>query len=696
VGYRLAVDVGGTFTDYVLENLATGQRRFFKVLTTPRDLAGGILSGLQVLAEREKVELDEIAFLLHATTVAVNAIIERRGAPTGVITTRGFRDVLFIGRQKRYDTYDLTVDKIPPLIPRRWVVEVTERINCQGQVLTPIDIDEARSAIQTLLQQGIISIAICLLHSYANPSHEQKLAALVHEMAPHVAVSTSCEVAAKYREYERFSTTVANAFVKPVFARYLRDLTNRSRERGLRGTIAIMQSSGGMIDPTLAAEFPVRVIESGPAAGAYMAGMVARECGLDSVLAFDMGGTTAKVCLITQGEPLIGDTLEVAGLRGKRGSGFPLLVPGVDLVEIGAGGGSIATVRGGVLHVGPESAGADPGPACYERGGAEPTVTDANLLLGYLNPHYFLGGEMTLSEAHARRAIARVAQALGVDLAGAAWGVFEVANASMERAIRVMSIERGYDPRKLSLIAYGGAGPIHAVFLARSLRIPRVVIPAGAGVGSAIGILTADWRVDVGRTHVLSINTTPFCIELMAQIFNELEREALTQLRQVGLPAQHALVRRRVYARYRGQGFEVRVDLTRSTVDENYLTDLVNRFQQAYSQRYGNILPSREVEVVDWLVTATVPNPRPSRTVPTEATKPLGAPARVSQRPITVGRGRTEAAKVYRRDELSPGTNVIGPCVIEERESTTVLFPGDRATITPHGHLFIEVGGEGS
>src|SRR5437773_1114567 len=502
VSYRIGFDVGGTFTDFVLQSPA-GELTTAKRLTTYPDPSEACLAGLDALLAAAGVAWSDVAQAVHGTTLGSNVVIERKARGVGLLTTRGFRDVLLIGREKRYQVYDLQIDKPRPLVPRRLIGEVTERILADGSVRTPLDDADARRAIRGLAERGVTTLAVCLLHAYLNPEHEQRVAALVAAEAPHITVTLSHEVSPTFREYERTSTTVVNAYVMTALREYLRGLAAAMAERGYRGRLFVMQSSGGIATAEAMQRYPVRMIESGPAAGALMAAVYGELTGYRDLIAFDMGGTTAKLALIERGRPDTTPAFELHRVNNAPGSGLPVNIQAIDLVEIGAGGGSIARARLGVIAVGPESAASTPGPVCYGRGGAEPTVTDANVVLGYINPDFFAGGSIRLQAAAAARAVeTKVARPLGLALEDAAWGIHAIVNTNMELATRVVSIERGRDPRGLTLVAFGGSGPVHGCRLAQALGIPRVILPASAGVTAAIGLLAAEVRFDVARTFV--------------------------------------------------------------------------------------------------------------------------------------------------------------------------------------------------
>src|SRR6185437_14748550 len=503
---EIAFDIGGTFTDFVLRDTETGHTDIWKVPTS-RQPADAVLAGLGARIADGSLPPARIVRASHATTIATNAILERKGSRTALLTTKGFRDILLIGRQKRYDTNNLHIDKPRPLVERADILEVRERVAPDGSVLQPLTEVEAAAVANRVAAGGYDSVAIVFLHAYANAAHEQQMAAALRERSPRKQLSLSSDIAPKYREYERTSTTVANAYVAPMVDSYLSALTGSLRELGVGTALSIMQSYGGVVSADLARAYPIRIVESGPAAGVLMCVELAREEGCHHVMTFDMGGTTAKLGAIDDGVPVLASSFEVDAVNYKKGSGLPISAMAIDLLEIGAGGGSIARTKMGLIAVGPDSAGAEPGPVCYGRGGTAPTITDANLVLGYLNPAYFNGGAMALDRDAAAAAIDRdIARPLYMGLEAAAWGIHSIANANMERAMRIVSIERGRDPRRYALVAFGGAGPLHASRLARALEVPRVIVPRGAGVGSALGLLVADKKVDFGMTRVLRLN----------------------------------------------------------------------------------------------------------------------------------------------------------------------------------------------
>jgi N-methylhydantoinase A len=629
--------------------------------------------------------------LIHGTTLATNALIERKGARVGLLATAGFRDAVEIGREGRYDMYDLFIDPPVPLVPRQRRIEVTERVLADGSVLRPLDPVQARAAIAELGARGVEAIAICLLHAYRNPVHERALAALCAEILPGVPVSCSSDVVPEIREYERTSTTTANVYVMPLMARYLDDLERKLQELGVPGRLYVMMSAGGIATPETAKRVPVRLVESGPAAGALAAARSARQVGLDRLLSFDMGGTTAKACVIDRGEPLLAREFEVARAdRFKKGSGLPIRVPVVELIEIGAGGGSVARVdRMGLLKVGPDSAGADPGPACYGAGGQEPTVTDADLLLGYLDADFFLGGRMRLDVEAARRAIeTRVAQPMGLSVTEAAWGIHRVVNENMAAAARVHGIERGKDLRGYPLFAFGGAGPVHAWQVGQILRVPRVLVPHGAGALSAYGLLAAPLAFDFVRTAPQRLTAADW--ELINRLFQEMEAEGRRILRGAGVPDAEVTVRRSAEMRYFGQGHEVDVEIPTDILTEASLAPITSSFETAYRLLYSRTPMGVPLEALNWRAVISGPSPDLTITSGLETgagTEPTPKKHRAAYFPEAGGYVETP---VYDRYRLDPGARFAGPAIVEERESTTVIGPGALISVDAHRNLVAE------
>jgi len=681
---RIGVDIGGTFTDLVLVDETTGAVRVGKLLTTPKEPAQAVEQGVAALLHEAGRAPATVGAVIHGTTLATNALIERKGARTGLLTTAGFRDALEIGREGRYDMYDLFIDPPAPLVPRQLRLEVTERMLADGSVLTPLDASSAREAIGALVTQGVEAIAICLLHAYRNPAHERALADLVAEVAPGLPVSRSSEVVPEIREFERTSTTVANVYVMPLMARYLADLERKIHDLGVPGRLYIMLSSGGIATPEMARRAPIRLVESGPAAGALAAARLARQAGESRMLSFDMGGTTAKACVIDKGEPLVAREFEVARAdRFKKGSGLPIRVPVVEMIEVGAGGGSIARIDSlGLLKVGPDSAGADPGPACYALGGREPTVTDADLVLGYLDPDFFLGGRMRLDVEAARGAIEeRVARPLDFGVTEAAWGIHRVVNENMAAAARIHGIERGKDLRAYPLFAFGGAGPVHAWQVGRILRVPRVLVPFGAGAISAYGLLVAPLAFDFVRTAPQRLDAADW--PRINALFTEMEAEGRAILREAGLGDPEMRFRKSAEMRYVGQGHEVEVDVPAGALGPESLAALTRDFEAAYVALYSRTPMGVAIEALNWRVVVTGPPPDLSLDSVTRHETGVDSSAVVKKtRPAYF----PEAAgyvdtPVYDRYRLTPGMRFDGPAIVEERESTIVIGPGARIMV---------------
>ena len=686
--WRMAFDIGGTFTDFVLAGVGEAPR-FLKIASTPNDPSVAVIAGFDKLLTDAGISASSISTVLHATTVATNAIIERKGRPTALVTTAGFRDVLLIGRQKRYETYDLHMDKPPPLVARRNVLEVTERVGPNGEIEEPIDLVSLNAMVDTLAESDIESVAVSLLHAYANPTHEHIIKDALQARLPNLLVSLSSTISPKFREYERTSTTVANAYVRPIVADYISKLQSTLSKRGVENEMFIMQSAGGLISTTIAIEEPIRIVESGPAAGVLMSALVGTEAGEKSIITFDMGGTTAKLGAVDDGIPAITPTFEVDPIRYRPGSGLPINVPAIELLEIGAGGGSIARAEFGVIHIGPESAGADPGPICYGLGGQRATITDANLVLGYLNPHFFNAGAMKLDVHAAKIGVERdIGQPLHLEVDRAAWGIHAAANANMEKAMRIVSVERGRDPRQFALVAFGGAGPVHAARLAKAIGIPKVIVPFGAGVGSAIGLLRAEPKIDASITRVLEI--VPESHSHIADIYLKLKQQADRDLRRLGVDAVPNWSRYG-YLRYQGQGYEIRVDLPLVPIDSDYPDGVCRAFHDAYARNYGYHDKLATIEAVDWHLVATLETP--------EATLDLGwrAPEESSDslnnRQVWFAENANFVnTAIYDRRNLGENRLINGPAIVEDPEATIVIPPAMSATVSSQGHIIIDTG----
>jgi N-methylhydantoinase A len=684
--YRIGFDIGGTFTDFALHDRVTGQVHVWKRLSTPSDPSVGALAGLDDLLSAHGLSADQVEQVVHGTTIGANTVIERKGARTALITTDGFRDILIMQRPRRYSTYDLWFDKHEPLVPRRHIYEAVERVSFDGTVLKVLDEPAIRDIADSLAEEGIESAAVCFLHSYANGDHERRAAALVRESLPNLSVSISDEVAPMIGEYERASTTVVNAYIRPEFEQYLQRLESAMRRRGFAGRIFINQGNGGLTTPAEVEEFPVRALESGPAAGVSMAAVLGQTIGRSEIIAFDMGGTTAKACLIEGGVPRMERVFDVDQTLMRQGTGLPVAVPTVDLIEIGAGGGSIADVHLGIIEVGPESAGADPGPVCYARGGRRPTVTDANVVLGYLNPDFFLGGEMELDVDGARTAIAQqIGHPLGLGEAEAAWGVHEAVSSNMEHAIRSVSIERGRDPRDLTLVAFGGAGPSHAARLARNLGVREVVFPAAAGIASAVGLLQAAPRTDITRTVVIPLDDSGF--ERLRAELAEIEQGVVAMLERISTDHAGRTLRRSVDMRYVGQGHVVEVELP-DLATTDFLRSLRDRFASKYAELFGYSYDTATPQIVAVTVTGSVPAPAFELPLNDAHGELPSGRARPVYFPETDGFVDCET---YRRDELPAGCEIVGPAVIEDGQCAALLLPGDHATVDAHRNVIARI-----
>jgi len=692
--WRVGIDIGGTFTDAALVDGETGQVRVVKVLTTPEDPARGFMCALERgLAECGAGGRD-VAAVVHATTVATNAIIEGKTARVGMLVTRGFRDILEIGRQIRSRLYDVHLQKPAPLVPRRWSLEVSERLDAEGSVLEPLDLAEVRAAVLRLRDERVEAVVICFLHSYLNPAHERAAAAIVREKMPDTWLSVSSEVCPEFREYLRGSTAAVNAAVMPIVSRYVDALESRLAALGTTAPFYVMQSNGGVMTSASAKERPVYMVESGPAAGVIAAGAVAAPYRYANVLSFDMGGTTAKVGLIQDGRLRLSTEMEVGAqavtpLGEGRGGGYPVHTPVIDLVEVGAGGGSEAWIdAGGALRVGPRSAGARPGPACYGRGGDVPTITDANLALGRLDPSFFLGGEMSLDAASARRAIAqRVATPLGLDPLAAASGIVEIANAHMIGAMRLVSVQRGYDPRDFVLVAFGGAGPLHANALARELGIPTVLVPPSPGIASAVGMLATDIRHEFVATRRLRLDgLAPAALEAL---FAEFVAEGEARLARDGVLLADRRMLRSADLRYHGQSFELPVTVPPGPLSAADAERLRDEFHAMHERAYGYAAPDDPVELVNVRLAAVGVTPKPRR-APLPEGGPMATRALKGPREVWFAEaGGFRPTLVLDRGKLLRGNVIDGPAIIEEHDASTLVHPGWTATVDEHGNLVL-------
>ncbi len=680
---RVAVDIGGTFTDVVVFDESKSSVVLAKALTTPAELAKGVQEGLGKTA----VPLESVVALIHGSTVVVNAIIERTGAKTALVTTKGFRDVYEIGRINRPESFNPRFRKHRPLIPRENIFELSERILADGSVRTPFDEREAREIAGIIREEGFEAVAVLFLHSYRSPEHEIRMCEILRQVDPNLFISASHELSREYREYERTSTVAANAYVGPKVSQYLGDLDARLRGDKFAGNLLIMQSNGGLSDVALARRQCIQMMESGPAGGVVGAMALCELLNLESVIAFDMGGTTAKACVIRRGEPSLSPDYFIGGYN----EGLAIRIPVLDIVEVGTGGGSLAWLdEGGGLHVGPRSAGAEPGPASYGRGGTEPTVTDANVVLGRLSPERFLGGEMRLDRRAAEDALReRVAQPLHVNLERAAAGMLQVATAAMANAVRHVTLERGLDPRDFTLIAYGGGGPLHAASVAKELSISTVIIPNAPGHFSALGMLMADLRRDYVQT--LFVRMDDLEMPELEERFAALEAEGRKALEASGITTDRIVFERSADMRYVGQEHAVAVRMPSSVSDETARAEIKRLFDEAHDLRYSHSAPEESADIVSLRVSAIGRLEKPHfPKIPDDSAIP-GAAERGTRTVVFEDVGALEA-KVFDRTKLLAGNVITGPAIIEEAASTTIVEPGDTVTVNPYGHLIMRLG----
>jgi 5-oxoprolinase (ATP-hydrolysing) len=687
--YRVGFDIGGTFTDLVLLDAGTSTIKLHKCLTTPRDPSLGALKGLSELLTSAGLTLADVSEIVHGTTLVTNALVERKGAKLGMLTTQGFRDVIEFGTEQRYDIYDLFLQFPKPLVDRRLRIEVPERMDRDGNVVTPLDLESVRRAARQLAAEGVEAIAVCFLHSYRNPSNERAAEAAIRAILPDISISISSSVVAEMWEYQRFVTTCANAYVQPVMARYLRRVEHELRVQGFSGALRLMQSAGGLISPEVARRYPIRMLESGPAGGglatAFFGGLVEKS----DVISFDMGGTTAKACLIEGGRAEISSMMEVARQqRFKKGSGLPIKAPVIDMIEIGAGGGSIAWIDAvGLLKVGPESAGADPGPACYGLGGTTATVTDANLVLGYYDSGSFLGGQMALDRPAAERALAGIGDQLGLSVVEAAFGVHRTVTESMAAAARIHIVEKGKDPRRYSMVGFGGAGPAHAVEVARALGVKEVLIPPASGAASALGFLAAPLSFELVRSRPINLDATNATAE-MTSVISELELETKAMLLSAGVPDKDITVECFADMRLVGQLHEIAVPLPSGKIDDTMLPRIFESFRSIYSGRYTSVYDGVPIQIISFRVRGSAPTPKLTVVQHSDL---AGAKALKGRRQAWFD-GAFVETPVYDRYALAPGELVHGPAIIEEHESTTVLGRDDSVTVGVSGILRIKVG----
>ncbi len=689
----IGLDIGGTFTDVMMVNTASGRSVRYKSLTTPADPSVGALTALQGVLREGDAQAADVAVVLHATTLVSNALIERKGARTALVTTRGFRDVVEIAREKKFDIYDLMLDKPQPLVDVERRFEIAERIAADGSVVEPLADEAIDALVRSLQGSGAQAVAVCLLHSYMNPAHERRLRDRLQSQLPGVTLCVSSDILPEMREFERATTAVANAYVQPLTSSYLDRFADGLRAAGLRCPLFIMLSEGAIAAPDVVKRMPIRMCESGPAAGVVTSAAVAAQLGEPRILSFDMGGTTAKTCVVHDARPTIKTEFEVARIyRFKKGSGLPLRIPVVELIEIGAGGGSLVHVDElGLLKVGPESAAADPGPACYARGGQHATVTDADLALGYLGANSFLGGRMRLDADAARNAIARdVAGRLRISVERAALGIYEVVNENMANASRVQAVEHGHDPSGHVMVAFGGAGPVHAWGVARKLGVPRVIVPPSPGVGSAFGLLLAPRALQLARTFIGTLQSMEWA--RVQSAFDEMAQEGSEALLLAGIARREIRFARSADMRYVGQRKEITIELPGEHFNAGRARSLREAFERRYEEIYHRRHEGHPVEVQCWRLAASGPRTMrlpPAKPPPGRSRSPsIKAKSRAM---LFQGWSAHRTCPVYSRYDLVPGMKLAGPAVVEEDESATVVGPGGRLAVDRFGNLIIDV-----
>jgi N-methylhydantoinase A len=691
--FRAGVDVGGTFTDIVLVEEATGEISIAKVATVPADPSQGCINGIDKALASFAIDPEEVAFTVHGTTIATNTIIEGKGAKAGLVTCEGFRDVLEIAFQTRPTLYDVFYDRPKPLIPRYLCLGVPARIGSEGEELVPLDEEILRQRARFFRDEKVEAIAVAFLHSYLNPSHERRAAEILAEECPDIPVVLSSDVCSEYREYPRTSTTVVNTVLVPRVAPYVERLESRLDERGIKSGLHLMTSSGGIMAAATTKHQPVHLIESGPAGGVIGAAFVARLSGYDNLLALDIGGTTAKAAVVNHGEPQIADEFEVgasavATVTGARGKGYPVRTPVISLLEIGAGGGSIANVDpGGALTVGPQSSGADPGPVCYDRGGTEPTLTDANVVLGRINPDFFLGGEEKLNVGLAEEAMRRhVAEPMGLELMDAARSVIEIANARMTSALYFITVQQGIDPRDYVLVPSGGAGPMQAVAIARALGVGKVLVPPTPGVNSAVGLLATDLKHEVVRTFMTRADQAD--PQALGTVFGEMEAPTRALLDQEGVSEDRIEIRREIDMCYFGQSFQLRVSMT-GGIDASTAEVMSRAFHDRHEEVYGFCDREGATLFVNLRLTAIGKVDRPRLRQIEKGTVDAGAARKGRRRVYFSSAGGLVDCDLYDRGKLLFGNRFRGPAIIEQMDTTTVVPPDATVLVDRHGSLEI-------
>ena len=695
MNWRLGIDIGGTFTDFALLDQAGQKLAIHKQLTTPLDPSAAVIDGIQEILKKNNVPISDVSVIAHGTTLVTNAVIERKGVLTGMLVTSGFEDILDTGMEQRYELFDLRITYPEPIVPRNLRKGISERIHFNGDIETEIDMKQVLGATQELVEiYNVKALAVCFLHSYVNSSHESAVVKFLQNQFPDLYISASSEVYPNMREFERWTTTAINAYTRPMTDHYLQKLEGDLKELGFDGQLYIMTSSGGMLSPITARRFPVRLLESGPAAGMLMSAVQGKALELPNILSFDLGGTTAKGALVRDYKPLKSEQMEVDRVNeARKGSGFPLRIPVLDMIEIGSGGGSIAGIDDrGLLKVGPRSAGANPGPACYGKDGGYAALTDANLLLGYLDPDFFLGGEMKLDKGASEIAIDKnVGLPLSLSTLRASWGIHDSASEDIARAFRIHAAERGFDYRNATMVAFGGSGPLHAMGVAEKLKIPRVVFPIGAGVYSALGLLASPLSFELSRSRRVIVDDID--LKIFSSLFEALADETTNSLREAGVPNNEIHISRQIEARYFGQTHEIEVYLPEEQSIDDTFYNLRKLFEKRYSEVYSFAVIDAPIEIINWKVIASGPEPdfKMGYTIDSEKNTQLDLAIK-GTREVYFEKGGFQETPIYDRYLLTEGMKILGPALVEERESTCLITVGSKAFIDPVLNIIAELG----
>ena len=695
MNWRLGIDIGGTFTDFALLDQAGQKLAIHKQLTTPLDPSAAVIDGIQEILKKNNVPISDVSVIAHGTTLVTNAVIERKGVLTGMLVTSGFEDILDTGMEQRYELFDLRITYPEPIVPRNLRRGISERIHFNGDIETEIDMKQVLGATQELVEiYNVKALAVCFLHSYVNSSHESAVVKFLQNQFPDLYISASSEVYPNMREFERWTTTAINAYTRPMTDHYLQKLEGDLKELGFDGQLYIMTSSGGMLSPITARRFPVRLLESGPAAGMLMSAVQGKALELPNILSFDLGGTTAKGALVRDYKPLKSEQMEVDRVNeARKGSGFPLRIPVLDMIEIGSGGGSIAGIDDrGLLKVGPRSAGANPGPACYGKDGGYAALTDANLLLGYLDPDFFLGGEMKLDKRASEIAIEKnVGLPLSLSTLRASWGIHDSASEDIARAFRIHAAERGFDYRNATMVAFGGSGPLHAMGVAEKLKIPRVVFPIGAGVYSALGLLASPLSFELSRSRRVIVDDID--LKIFSSLFEALADETTNSLREAGVPNNEIHISRQIEARYFGQTHEIEVYLPEEQSIDDTFYNLRKLFEKRYSEVYSFAVIDAPIEIINWKVIASGPEPdfKMGYTIDSEKNIQLDLVIK-GTREVYFEKGGFQETPIYDRYLLTEGMKILGPALVEERESTCLITVGSKAFIDPVLNIIAELG----